>query len=57
MVEEKAFAIKDITNVPDLTFGCVESYVESVSQSLGDIKLSKGYKYFCEKYVTNITGK
>lgn len=57
MVEEKASAIKDITNVPDLTFGCVESYVESVSQSLGDIKLSKGYKYFCEKYVTNITVK
>lgn len=57
MVEEKASAIKDLTIVPDLTFGSVESYVKSVSQSLGNKELSKGYKYFCEKYVTNITGK
>lgn len=55
MAEEKASAIEDLTIVPDLTFGCVESYVKSVSQSLGDKELSKGYKYFCEKYVTNIT--
>lgn len=57
MVEEKASAIKDLTSVPDLTFGYVESYVKNVSQSLWDKELSKGYKYFCEKYVTNISGK
>lgn len=57
MAEETASANKDLTIVPNLTFGCVESYMKSVSQSLGDKELTKGYKYFCEKYVTNITGK
>lgn len=57
MAEEKASANKDLTIVPKLTFGCIESYMKSVSQSLGDKELTKGYKYFCEKYVTNITGK
>lgn len=57
MAEEKASANKDLKIVPNLTFGCVESYMKSVSQSLGDKELTKGYKYFCEKYVTNITGK
>lgn len=57
MAEEKASANKNLTIVPNLTFGCAETYMKNVSQSLGDKELSKGNKYFCEKYVTNIMGK
>ncbi|XP_063426804.1 uncharacterized protein LOC134710375 [Mytilus trossulus] len=46
---------RDLTILPDLTFGFVESSVKSSSKSLGVKEMSKGYKYFAEKYVTNIT--
>lgn len=57
MVEEKVFVNKDFMIVLKLMFGCIESYMKSVSQSFGDKELIKGYKYFYEKYVINIMGK
>ena len=47
----------DLTIVPPITFGFVEDIIKGSSQSLGIKEVSKGYKYFSEKYVTNITGK
>ncbi|CAG2195245.1 unnamed protein product [Mytilus edulis] len=46
----------DLTIVPPITFGFVEDIIKGSSQSLGIKEVSKGYKYFSEKYVTNITG-
>ena len=34
----------------------VESIVKSGSRSQGDKEISKGYKYFSEKYIFNISG-
>ncbi|VDI80013.1 Hypothetical predicted protein [Mytilus galloprovincialis] len=45
----------DLTIVPPITFGFVEDIIKGSSQSLGIKEVSKGYKYFSEKYVTNIT--
>ncbi|XP_071139818.1 uncharacterized protein [Mytilus edulis] len=45
----------DLTIVPPITFGFVEYIIKGSSQSLGIKEVSKGYKYFSEKYVTNIT--
>ncbi|CAG2198744.1 unnamed protein product [Mytilus edulis] len=45
----------DLTIVPPITFGFVEDVIKGSSQSLGIKEVSKGYKYFSEKYVTNIT--
>ncbi|XP_056000210.1 uncharacterized protein LOC125676125 [Ostrea edulis] len=55
MEAKKASATHDLSIVPDLTFGFVEKFVKRDSQSLGEKEISKGYKYFCERYVTNIT--
>ncbi|CAC5426122.1 unnamed protein product [Mytilus coruscus] len=38
-----------------ISFGFDESIIKRSSQSLGTKEVSKGYKYFSEKYVTNIT--
>ena len=57
MEEKKASATRDLSIVPAITFGFVENFIKTGSQSLGEKELSKGYKYFCERYVTNITSK
>ncbi|KAJ8300618.1 hypothetical protein KUTeg_022137 [Tegillarca granosa] len=45
----------DLSLVPSITFGFVESFIKGNSKSLGTKELHKGYKYFSEKYVTGIT--
>ncbi|CAC5383234.1 unnamed protein product [Mytilus coruscus] len=40
----------DLTIVPSITFGFVETIIKGSSQSLGIKEVSKGYKYFSEKY-------
>lgn len=52
-----ASSTRDLTIVPNITFGFVESFINDHSKSLGNQQLSKGYKYFSEKYITDITGK
>ena len=37
-----------------ITFGFVEKFITEGRKSLGEKEISKGYKYFCERYVTNI---
>ena len=46
---------RDLSLVPPLTFGFVEDVVRQCVRSDGNT-LSKGYKYFSEKYVNNIRG-
>ncbi|KAJ8307432.1 hypothetical protein KUTeg_015516, partial [Tegillarca granosa] len=46
---------RDLSLVPSITFGFVESFIKGNSKSLGTKELHKGYKYFSEKYVTGIT--
>lgn len=47
---------KDLSLVPEINFGFVENFAKAKSKSHGDKELSKGYKYFCEKYITNVSG-
>ncbi|CAC5395700.1 unnamed protein product [Mytilus coruscus] len=46
---------KDLTFLPAINFSFVESVVKSGSKSQGDKEISKGYKYFSEKYLFNIS--
>ncbi|CAC5392186.1 unnamed protein product [Mytilus coruscus] len=46
---------KDLTFLPAINFSFVESVVKSGSKSRGDKEISKGYKYFSEKYLFNIS--
>ncbi|KAJ8313195.1 hypothetical protein KUTeg_009251 [Tegillarca granosa] len=46
---------RDLSLVPSITFGFVESFIKGNSKSLGTKELHKGYKYFSKKYVTGIT--
>lgn len=57
MEVKKASASRDLRVVPEITFGFVENFITEGSKSLGEKEISKGYKYFCERYVTNITSK
>ena len=47
MEEKKAPASRDVSIVPDITFGFVEDFIRKWTQSLEDKELSKGFKYFC----------
>lgn len=56
-VEVKVKTTRDLSIVPAITFGFVEEIVKKCSKSDGTKELTKGYKYFSEKYVTDIKGK
>ena len=47
---------RDLSFVPEITFGFVEEIVRKCSKSGGSNELTKGYKYFSEKYISNIRG-
>ncbi|CAC5359642.1 unnamed protein product [Mytilus coruscus] len=47
---------KDLTCLPAINFSFVESVVKSGSKSQGDKEIFKGYKYFSEKYLFDISG-
>ena len=57
MEVKNASASRDLRVVKEITFGFVENFITEGSKSLGAKEISKGYKYFCERYVTNITNK
>ena len=54
---EAAVLMRDLSCVPDLNFTFVEDYISGISKASGRAHISKGYKYFNEGYVHNITGK
>uniref|UniRef100_A0A8W8NUK7 SWIM-type domain-containing protein n=1 Tax=Magallana gigas TaxID=29159 RepID=A0A8W8NUK7_MAGGI len=45
---------RDLSVVPTITFGFVEDIVRKCSKSDGAKEITKGYKYFSEKYVTDV---
>ncbi|CAC5367259.1 unnamed protein product [Mytilus coruscus] len=45
----------DLTCLQAINFSFVESVVKSGSKSQGDKEIAKGYKYFSEKYLFNIS--
>lgn len=47
---------RDLSVVPTITFGFVEAIVRKCSKSDGAKEITKGYKYFSEKYVTDVRG-
>lgn len=47
---------RDLSVVPTITFGFVEDIVRKCSKSDGAKEITKGYKYFSEKYVTDVRG-
>lgn len=48
---------RDLQLIPDgITFGFVEDSIKSTSSSLGQKEINKGYKYFSEKYISDIKG-
>ena len=52
---EKASASHDFRVAQEITLGIVEHFITEGNKSLGDKEISNGYKYFCKRYVTNIT--
>ena len=48
---------KDLTLVPDITFGFVEDFIKSHSTSSGKEQMTKGFKYYSEQYVHSVSGK
>ena len=64
MAEKKASVVTSVGNasrdlrlVPEgITFGFVEEAIKTSSASLGNKEICKGYKYFSEKYITDIRG-
>ena len=57
MEVKKASASRDLRVLPEITFCFVENFITDGSKSLGEKEISKGDKYFSERYVTNITSK
>ena len=65
MAEKKASVVTSVGNasrdlrlVPEgITFGFVEEAIKTSSASLGNKEICKGYKYFSEKYITDIRGR
>ena len=53
----KASASRDLRVEPEIAFGFVENFITEGSKSLGENEISKRYKYFRERYVTNVTSK
>ena len=47
---------KDLSKVPYFTHGFVEEYIKIKSTSSGESYIGKGYKYFSEGYIGDITG-
>ena len=52
-----SYSDRDLDLIPFLTFSFVEDYVKSKKASSGDSHISKGYKYFSEKYIHDLKGK
>ncbi|KAK3106870.1 hypothetical protein FSP39_001733 [Pinctada imbricata] len=47
-------ATGDLSHVPFLSFGFVEQTIKESTKSDGSKEFTKGYKYFSEKYITDI---
>ena len=47
----------DLSRVPFFSFGFVEESIKKVAKSDGSKEITKGYKYFSEKYITDIKGR
>ncbi|KAK3107338.1 hypothetical protein FSP39_012215 [Pinctada imbricata] len=47
-------ATGDLSHVPFLSFGFVEQTIKELTKSDGSKEFTKGYKYFSEKYITDI---
>ncbi|XP_056016152.1 uncharacterized protein LOC125677134 [Ostrea edulis] len=47
-------ATRDLSIVPLITFGFVEETIKTLNKSEGCKEVSKGYKYFSEKYISDI---
>ena len=48
---------RDLSSLPDLSFSDVEWYAKSKNKSSWDRHISKGVKYYSEKYIEEIKGK
>ena len=48
---------RDLSVVPKFSFSDVESYAKEKNKASGDKHLSKGVKYYSEKYITSIKGE
>ena len=65
MAEKKASVVMSVGNasrdlrlVPEgKTFEFVEEAINTSSANLGNEEIFKGYKYFSEKYITDIRGR
>ena len=58
VVTSEGNASRDLRLVPEgITFGFVEEAIKTSSANLGHKELCKGYKYFSEKYITDIRGR
>lgn len=51
-----SYSIRDLDLIPSLTFSFVEQYIKSKKQSSGDKSMSKGFQYFSEGYIYDLTG-
>ena len=48
---------KDLRKVPFLTFSEVDAFVKACTECSGQRQITKGFKYYSEKYVHNILGE
>ena len=52
-----SFSSRDLSIVPEFSFSAVESFARSRNKSSGDKHISKGVRYYAEKYIESIKGK
>ena len=54
---ETSYSETDLSTVPYFTHAVVENYAKYISASSGESNIHKGFQYFSEGYITDITGK
>ena len=48
---------RDLSLVPDISFGFVEAYIDKYTSGSGREQMTKGFKYYSESYIHSIAGE
>lgn len=51
-----SYSTRDLDLIPSLTFSFIEQYIKSKKQSSRDKSMNKGFQYFSEGYIHDLTG-